>query len=141
MALRRGTGLTACAPRRRRPKRVREAAGRRRESGQGARASAAREAQGAHGGQGSALAGSRGRSRCRMPAFAGLSRKAGRRREGIPGSIELGVPDARAWAVNNKTKVAIRQGYGFRNIDNLIALVMLRCSDLRPTLPGRAVVT
>ena len=43
--------------------------------------------------------------------------------------------------MNNKIKVAIRQGYGFRNIDNLIALVMLRCSDLRPTLPGRAVVT
>ena len=29
------------------------------------------------------------------------------------------------------------QGYGFRNIDNLIALVMLRCSDLKPALPGR----
>lgn len=40
--------------------------------------------------------------------------------------------------MNNKIKVAVRQGYGFRNIDNLIALVMLRCSDLRPALPGRA---
>ena len=79
--------------------------------------------------------------RCRIPAFAELSRKVRRKREGIPGSIELGVPDARVEAVNNKIKVAIRQGYGFRNIDNLIALVMLRCSDLRPTLPGRAVVT
>lgn len=40
-------------------------------------------------------------------------------------------------ALTNKIKVAIRQGYGFRNIDNLIALVMLRCSDLKPALPGR----
>ena len=28
--------------------------------------------------------------------------------------------------------------YGFRNIDNLMALIMLRCSDMRPKLPGRA---
>lgn len=38
--------------------------------------------------------------------------------------------------MNNKIKVAIRQGYGFRNIDNLIALVMLRCSDLSRLSPG-----
>ena len=57
---------------------------------------------------------------------------------GILRAIELGVSNARVEAVNNKIKVAIRQGYGFRNIDNLIALVMLRCSDLRPALPGRA---
>lgn len=79
--------------------------------------------------------------RCRIPAFVELSRKVRRKREGILRSIELGVSNARVEAVNNKIKVAIRQGYGFRNIDNLIALVMLRCSDLRPTLPGRAVVT
>ena len=52
-------------------------------------------------------------------------------------SISLGVSNARVEAVNSKIKVAIRQGYGFRNVDNLIALVMLRCSDLRSTLPGR----
>ncbi len=34
-------------------------------------------------------------------------------------------------------KVTIRQGYDFRNIDNLIALVMLRCPDLKSTLPCR----
>jgi hypothetical protein len=28
-------------------------------------------------------------------------------------------------------------GYGFRNIDNLIALIMLRCSNLPVNLPGR----
>ena len=59
----------------------------------------------------------------------------------IPGSIELGVLDARVEAASNKIKVATGQGYGFRNIDNPMALVMPGCSDLRPTLPGRAVVT
>jgi len=28
-------------------------------------------------------------------------------------------------------------GYGFKNIDNLIALIMLRCSKLPLSLPGR----
>lgn len=75
--------------------------------------------------------------RSRIPRFVELSRKVRRKRRGILRSIELGVSNARAEAVNNKIKVAIRQGYGFRNIDNLIALIMLRCSDLRPVLPGR----
>lgn len=75
--------------------------------------------------------------RSRIPRFVELSRKVRRKRRGILRSIELGVSNARAEAVNNKIKVAIRQGYGFRNIDNLIALIMLRCSDLRPALPGR----
>lgn len=75
--------------------------------------------------------------RSRIPRFVELSRKVRRKRRGILRSIELGVSNARVEAVNNKIKVAIRQGYGFRNIDNLIALVMLRCSDLKPALPGR----
>lgn len=28
-------------------------------------------------------------------------------------------------------------GYGFRSVDNLISLLMLRCSDIKPALPGR----
>ena len=85
--------------------------------------------------------GSHGRSRCRTPALAGLPRKAGRRREDIPGSIELGVPDARVEAASDKIKVATEQGHGSHDIDNPMALVMPGCSDLRPTLPGRTMVT
>ena len=92
-------------------------------------------------GQESALAGSRGRSRCRTPALAGLSREAGRKREGILRSTGLGVPDARVEAVNNKARVAPGRGYGSHAIATLIDLVMPGCSDLRPTLPGGAVVT
>jgi hypothetical protein len=51
--------------------------------------------------------------------------------------VELGISNARVEAINNKIKVTIRMGYGFRNTDNLIALLMLRCSDNRPQLPGR----
>ena len=71
-----------------------------------------------------------------MPQFVGLSRKVRRKRKGILRSIEPGVSDARVETVSNKIKVAIRQGYGFRNIDNLVALVTLRRSDLRPELPS-----
>lgn len=75
--------------------------------------------------------------RSRIPQFVELSRKVRRKAEGIVRSIALGVSNARVEAVNNKIKVAIRQAYGFRNTGNLMALVMLRCSPLRPSLPGR----
>lgn len=29
-------------------------------------------------------------------------------------------------------------GYDFRNTDNLVALLMLRCGDCQPQLPGRS---
>ena len=86
--------------------------------------------------------------RARPPARPGVQvqdtgvrralQKVRRKRDGILRSTALGVSNARAGAVNNKIKVAIRQGYGFRNTDDPIALIMLRCSDLRPALPGRA---
>ena len=74
----------------------------------------------------------------RIPEFVELSRKVRRKRDGILRPIALGVSNAHVEAVNSKIKVAIRQGYGFGNADDLIALIMLRCSDLRPALPGRA---
>ncbi len=76
--------------------------------------------------------------RCRIPQFAELSKKVRRKAGGIVRSVALGVSNARVEAVSNKVKVAIRRAYGFRSIDNLIALVMLRCSPLEPCLPGRA---
>ena len=75
--------------------------------------------------------------RCRIPEFVELSRKVRRRRDAIVRAVELGVSNARIESMNNKIKLTIRMGYGFRNIDNLIALIMLRCSDLQPQLPGR----
>ena len=48
--------------------------------------------------------------------------------------------DAEDWSeyTNNKIKLTIRMAYGFRNIDNLIALIYLRCGGRVIYLPGRA---
>lgn len=75
--------------------------------------------------------------RSRIPEFVELSRKVRRRKEETVRAVELNMSNARIEAINNKIKLTIRMGYGFRNIDNLIALIMLRCSDLKPSLPGR----
>lgn len=79
-------------------------------------------------------------SACRswIPEIRELSKKVRRHKERILRSVGLGVSNARVEAVNNKIKLTVRMGYGFRNIDNLIALVMLRCSNLPLTLPGRS---
>ena len=75
--------------------------------------------------------------RCRIPEFVELSKKVRKRKDDIVRAVALRISNARIEAINNKIKLTIRMGYGFRNIDNLIALVMLRCSDLKPQLPGR----
>jgi transposase len=76
--------------------------------------------------------------RSRIPGFVELQRKIKRHIGAILSSIEHGLSNARVEAINNKIKLTVRMGYGFRNIDNLIALVMLRCSGTGLTLPGRA---
>ena len=75
--------------------------------------------------------------RCRIPEYVELGRKIKRHREAILSSIRNELSNARIEAVNNKIKVTIRMGYGFRNIDNLIALVRLKCGGFDISLPGR----
>lgn len=41
-----------------------------------------------------------------------------------------GLSNARIESMNNKIKVMIRKAYGFRNIQNLIDMIMIVCSDL-----------
>jgi len=74
---------------------------------------------------------------CRLPEFVELQRKIRRHLDAILAAIGNGMSNARIEAVNNKIKVTIRMGYGFRNLDNMIALLMLRCSKLDVALPGR----
>jgi hypothetical protein len=45
--------------------------------------------------------------------------------------------NARVEGINNKIKVITKRAYGFRNIDNLIAMIYLCCSNLPFALPGR----
>ena len=54
-------------------------------------------------------------------------------------SITLKMSNARVEAVNNNIKLIIRKAYGFRNVENLKAMVLLCCSNLVIPLPNHAV--
>ena len=73
----------------------------------------------------------------RIKPLVAVEKKVRRRKADIAAPVELGTGNGRVEAINNKIKVTVRMGYGFRNTDNLIGVLMLRCSDSRPTLPGR----
>ena len=72
-----------------------------------------------------------------IPGFVPLGEKIDRRRFDILRTIRSGLSNARLEAVNNRIKTTIKIGYGYRNLDNLIALVMLKCGGLNLQLPGR----
>ena len=74
---------------------------------------------------------------CRIKPVVEVEKKVRRRRADIIAAVELGISNGRVESINNKVKVTVRMGYGFRNTDNLVALLMLRCSDSKPELPGR----
>ena len=74
---------------------------------------------------------------CKIKPVVEVEKKVRRRRADIVAAVRLGVSNGRVEAINNKVKVTVKMGYGFRNTDNLIALTMLRCSDMKPELPGR----
>jgi len=75
--------------------------------------------------------------RCRIQEFIELREKIKRHKPAILASIQYGLTNARIEAINNKIKVTLRMGYGFRNVDNLIAVVRLKCSGNIVSLPGR----
>ena len=75
--------------------------------------------------------------RCRIKEFVELGQKIKRHKEAILATIKHGLSNARIEATNNKIKVTIRMGYGYKNIDNLIALVRLKCGGFDVSLPGR----
>lgn len=74
--------------------------------------------------------------RCRIPAFVELQRKIRRHRQHILNAIIHDVSNARIEALNNKIKLLIRIAYGFRNIDTMISLVMLFCSNIEIPWPS-----
>lgn len=55
----------------------------------------------------------------------------------ILNTIRYGMSNARIEATNNKIKLIIRKAYGFRNIQNMLDMVYLVCSDIRIPLPNR----
>ena len=74
-------------------------------------------------------------SRRRIPEIVEPCGKIRTRRDGILTTIRLGCSNARIEAFNNKIKVTIRMAYGFRNTDNLIAMIKPRCSGPPIHLP------
>lgn len=76
-------------------------------------------------------------SHSRIDAFKKLYLKIKRHREHILNTIRLGMSNARIEATNNKIKLIVRKAYGFRNIQNMLDMVYLVCSDLRVPLPNR----
>ena len=76
-------------------------------------------------------------SHSRIPAFKELYKKIKRHKEHIMNTIKLGMSNARIEATNNKIKLIVRKAYGFRNIQNMLDMVYLVCSDLRVPLPNR----
>lgn len=76
-------------------------------------------------------------SHSRIKAFKELYQKIKRHKEHILNTIRLGMSNARIEATNNKIKLIIRKAYGFRNIQNMLDMVYLVCSDLRVPLPNR----
>jgi len=75
---------------------------------------------------------------CRIPEFVELQRKIRRHINAIVATVTHQISNARVEATNNKIKLTIRMAYGFRNIDNLIAMIYLRCGGRMILLPGRA---
>ena len=75
--------------------------------------------------------------RCRIPAFRELRKKIKRHFHAIVAAAEFRLSNARSEATNNKIKLIIRTAFGFRNLDNMVAMVMLSCSEFCPALPGR----
>ena len=76
-------------------------------------------------------------SHSRIPAFKELYKKIKRHKEHILNTNRLGLSNARIEATNNKIKLIIRKAYGFRNIQNMMDMVYLVCSDIRIPLPNR----
>lgn len=74
---------------------------------------------------------------CRIPEFVELQRKIMRHKDHILNTIQEQVSNARVESMNNKIKLIIRRAYGFRNIQNMIDLVMLGCSNIVVPLPNR----
>ena len=74
-------------------------------------------------------------SHSRIPEIVELCRETRRRKDDIPKTIRPGHSNARPEAFNNKIKATIRMAYGFRHVDNLIAMIKLRCSGLTTHLP------
>ena len=66
-----------------------------------------------------------------------LAHKIRRHEEHILNTIETKLSNARVESINNKIKLFIRKAYGFRNIQNMLDMLLLGCSNILIPLPNR----
>jgi transposase len=76
-----------------------------------------------------------------IPAFVRLAEKIVRHRENLLNTIRYGANSSQSESCNAKIKRIIRRAHGFRNLDNLSAMIYLECSDLVIPLPHRPQLT
>lgn len=74
---------------------------------------------------------------CGIPAFEKLSEKIRRHRGHILNTVRYHLNSAQSEATNCSIKAMIATSRGFRNLDNMFALVYLHCSDLVIPLRNR----
>ena len=72
-----------------------------------------------------------------FPAFKKLAVKIEKHKENILNSIEFGESSSMSEQTNGTIKKLIQIACGFRNLDNMFALIYLRCSDLVIPLANR----
>lgn len=74
---------------------------------------------------------------CGLAAMEKLGEKIENHQKNILHAVQYQANSSKSEAVNTTIKALIRMGRGFRNINNLIALVYLKCSDLVIPLNNR----
>ena len=67
---------------------------------------------------------------CGIPEFEALCEKIDRNRKFIVATLKYGMSTGKLEATNNIIKSIIRRSFGFRNVDNLIAMIYWRTSGL-----------
>lgn len=76
-------------------------------------------------------------SSCGLAPMEKLAEKIARHREGILNSVRLQANSAKSESCNTTIKALVKMARGFRNLDNMIALIYLKCSDLVVPLHNR----
>ena len=74
---------------------------------------------------------------CGLKPIEALSEKISRHRSNILNSVRLQANSAKSESANTTIKALIKVARGFRNMDNLIAFIYLKCSDLVIPLHNR----
>ena len=67
--------------------------------------------------------------KCGIKEFVELAEKITRNKRYILATLKHGLSTGKLEATNNIIKSIIRRSFGFRNVENLIALIFIRTSD------------